>query len=118
MTTYKSEHQPYLIGVCECGAHLWGCEDWDRNRFEGGDSECMHNIFNYIIQEVIDYDLQKLKDTLSTKLFGETVESAAEAGLCIRCKEPAIPKCYSDAGRKEFSISGLCELCFDEICDE
>lgn len=35
--------------------------------------------------------------------------------LCIRCKKPAYERCYSDLGRQEVSITGFCELCFDEI---
>ena len=38
--------------------------------------------------------------------------------LCWRCQEPALLKCYSDAGRREVNISGLCEPCFDEITAE
>ena len=40
-----------------------------------------------------------------------------EQGLCIRCGLPALERCYSDAGRVEVLISGLCELCFDEAVD-
>lgn len=60
-------------------------------------------------------DLQKFKDDLATELFGETKESAVAAGRCIDCKEEALPKCYSDAGRREYNISGLCEVCWDRI---
>ena len=45
-----------------------------------------------------------------------TTKEANEKGTCIQCREKAIPKCYSEAGKKEFYISGLCELCFDDIC--
>ncbi len=38
--------------------------------------------------------------------------------LCIECKEPALEKCYSEDGRKEVRISGMCEKCFDELLDE
>jgi hypothetical protein len=40
---------------------------------------------------------------------------AKAKGLCFKCKQPALPKCYSDAGRKEYKISGLCEQCFDAM---
>ncbi len=43
----------------------------------------------------------------------QTVAEAIEEGICIDCKEPAIPKCYSEAGLREYHISGLCETCFD-----
>lgn len=48
-------------------------------------------------------------------IFGIKPSEAKAQGICIQCKEPAIPKCYSEAGRREFQISGLCEKCFDEI---
>lgn len=60
--------------------------------------------------------LQKFKDDLSTDLYGMTTQQAIEKGICIQCKEEALSKCYSNAGRKEYYISGLCEKCFDKIC--
>ena len=59
--------------------------------------------------------LQEFKDTLSTTLFGSTKAEATTQGLCIQCKEPALPKCYSAAGIREYHISGLCEECFDKM---
>ena len=50
---------------------------------------------------------------LTQALFGMTKQEALEKGVCLQCKELAIPKCYSEAGKKEYSISGLCERCFD-----
>ena len=37
--------------------------------------------------------------------------------VCIKCGRPALEHCYSNAGRREVFISGLCEECFDAICD-
>jgi len=63
--------------------------------------------------------LQYLKDELSKDLYGKTTDQAIDSGLCIQCNQPAIPiRCYSEAGIKEFYISGLCEICFDEITKE
>lgn len=62
--------------------------------------------------------LQEMKDSFSKNLFGMTKDKATTKGICIQCKEEALPKCYSDAGRKEYYISGLCEKCFDEITGE
>ena len=59
--------------------------------------------------------LENLKDNLSKNLFGMTKAEAHAKNICIQCQEPAIQKCYSDAGREEYRISGLCELCFNEI---
>jgi len=54
-------------------------------------------------------------NNLAAKLFGITLEEAHEKGICVHCKQPALPKCYSEEGRREYEISGLCEACFDEI---
>ena len=45
-------------------------------------------------------------------------ENISEEPLCIRCHRPAYEHCYSQAGRDEVGISGLCEECFDEITKE
>jgi hypothetical protein len=63
-------------------------------------------------------DLQMFKDKLAKELYGQTANEAITSGLCIQCQEPALDKCYSDAGRAEYRISGLCERCFDEITKE
>lgn len=61
------------------------------------------------------YELKKLQDAMSKAVFGKTKDQAVKEGLCIECGEPALPNCYSEAGKKEFYISGLCEKCFDRI---
>ena len=58
---------------------------------------------------------QENKDALSTAGFGMSLTEAHAKGLCLECKEPAGPKCYSEAGRREWGISGVCEKCFDEM---
>lgn len=45
-------------------------------------------------------------------------ENVSAEPFCIRCHRPAYEHCYSQAGRDEVGISGLCEECFDEICKE
>jgi hypothetical protein len=37
---------------------------------------------------------------------------------CIECGEDAYANCYSEAGRREVDISGLCEKCFDALFRE
>lgn len=59
--------------------------------------------------------LQELKDTTAQSAFGMTKAEAVNKGVCLNCKQP--PKFYSYEGRKEYGISGLCEYCFDDICD-
>ena len=62
--------------------------------------------------------MQEFKDKLATDLFEMTLEDAQRGGICISCNEPARPKCYSQAGLREYEISGLCEKCFDNLFKE
>src|SRR5258708_7750619 len=50
---------------------------------------------------------------LSRDLYGMTKTEAIAQNICIDCKK--FPKNYSDAGHKEYLISGLCEPCYDRI---
>lgn len=61
---------------------------------------------------------EKIKSVLneiSRLKFGMTCDEAQEKDICISCKEPALAKCYSSAGINEYSISGICEECFDDM---
>lgn len=60
-------------------------------------------------------NLQKFKDELTKQIYGQDAISNKEKELCIDCKRPALEHCYSEAGIREFKISGLCEECFDSI---
>lgn len=55
-------------------------------------------------------------DTLAKKAFGQTTQEAIDKGLCIACGEPA--KFYSEAGKREYQITGMCEYCYDACCPE
>ena len=59
--------------------------------------------------------LQDFKDGIAKSIFGTTVKETTEKGICINCNEWALNKCYSEAGKREFFISGMCEECFDKI---
>lgn len=54
---------------------------------------------------------------MAKQTYGKTIEEAHEENVCIKCgvEDPLSTQCYSDAGKKEYKISGLCEKCFDEI---
>lgn len=58
--------------------------------------------------------IQKLIDDLRNSIYPDAKDLLSQ-GKCIQCKELALPKCYSGEGRKEYSISGLCEVCFDSL---
>ena len=48
-------------------------------------------------------------------LHGISIEEAQDKGICVECGLPALDRCYSNRGKEEYQISGLCELCFDAI---
>jgi hypothetical protein len=63
--------------------------------------------------------LNDFKDALSKMATGMTKSEAHQKGVCINCKLPnVLSRCYSDAGRREYQISGMCEKCFDELFTE
>lgn len=59
---------------------------------------------------------QENKDALSEAAFGITKAEAHKAGICVECKQIATWR--TDAGRREYQISGLCEPCFDAMFGE
>lgn len=63
-------------------------------------------------------DLQELKNNLAKEAFGLTKEEAITKGICLYCKEQAMWKCSTRAGRREYLTSGICEECFDDITKE
>ncbi len=62
--------------------------------------------------------MQAFKDNMARSLYGTTAAEAIDKGICIQCGEAALEKCTTDAGRREYKISGLCEPCFDGITAE
>ena len=70
------------------------------------------------VEESAAQQLDDFKAALAIDTFGMTLEAAQAKGICIDCRQPALPRCYSDAGRREYKISGLCEKCFDTITTE
>jgi len=57
--------------------------------------------------------LQEFKDKMTKAMYGITVQEAIEQEICIECRKPK--NWYSEAGKREYYISGLCEHCFDKI---
>jgi hypothetical protein len=57
--------------------------------------------------------LQQFKDETSRRAYGMTAREAIEQKICISCKKP--PTFTSEAGFREYRITGLCEPCFDRI---
>lgn len=63
-------------------------------------------------------EMQEFQDNLARGLYGITLTEALDKGICLQCREIALPRCYSQSGRKEYEISGLCERCFDSIVED
>ena len=60
-----------------------------------------------------------LLDALAKDLdFKHTRNEALERHVCVKCGNNPDSTFYSDAGRKEYAMSALCEPCFDEIFQE
>jgi hypothetical protein len=59
--------------------------------------------------------IQNCMEVMSKDIFGTSVSSSASKGLCVDCRQSALERCYSEAGKREYGISGLCEICFDKI---
>lgn len=66
--------------------------------------------------EQTNMSLKRFQDDIARIATGNTKAEAHEKGICIQCKQP--PVFYSEAGRREYRISGMCEPCFDALTKE
>ena len=74
------------------------------------------------------WSIEEIKKDLAIHLYGQTKEEAQQAHVCINCGheifrasslEERKPGCIcSDAGMREYQISGMCEYCFDKLMGE
>ncbi len=62
--------------------------------------------------------LQDFKDDFATNLYGMTQKEAWDQDICIKCRQPPLPRCPGPLDMKEYLISALCGICFDEITKE
>jgi len=63
--------------------------------------------------------LRDFQDAVSREAHGMTRGEAMEKGVCVDCKKPdALSRCHSEAGRREYAISGMCEECWDRMFSE
>ena len=58
----------------------------------------------------------KYRDKLGNALFGMTPAQAIEKNICIQCNKP--PRFKTEAGKKEYQLTGMCEYCFDDEFQE
>lgn len=61
----------------------------------------------------ISSPLDDFMETLGQHTYGRSRRECWKQGFCIDCGLPALPRCHTDAGVKEYYISCLCEECFD-----
>jgi hypothetical protein len=56
--------------------------------------------------------LDQFKKDLRDALFGPTPE-----GSCVKCKQPFVSgtNVFTAAGARETKISGMCEVCWDDM---
>lgn len=52
-------------------------------------------------------------ERLEKYLYGTTKVEAQRLNVCLRCKEYVDEHIYTEAGKSEYRISGICEDCFD-----
>ena len=69
---------------------------------------------------------QEFKNAVAESTFGRTLTEAHNKHICVSCGSPIRDErgcdetgengqIYSDAGWKKYTISGLCETCFDSV---
>ena len=59
--------------------------------------------------------LEQFMEHAAERTFGRNRKECWDAGLCLNCGLPALERCYSEAGRKEYALSCICEMCTDAI---
>lgn len=60
--------------------------------------------------------LQRFKDEISIMATGMTKAEAHSQGICVKCRKP--PLFRTENGIREYSISGMCEVCWDDLFKE
>ena len=62
-------------------------------------------------------EMTKAIDDLTEKFFGKSRSDSIREAVCVSCKNPAT-QFRDEISRKEFTISGLCQTCQDQIFGE
>lgn len=61
--------------------------------------------------------MNSTSERMAKALYGWTAKEAIAERKCVKCRGDADALTYSDAGAREYEISGVCEQCFDEMFD-
>ncbi len=59
--------------------------------------------------------MKKLRDNIAQAFHGMTMTEALEKGVCVDCKKSVEGSFKDDLSIKEYSISGLCQVCQDKV---
>jgi hypothetical protein len=65
--------------------------------------------------EFKNIDFRQVANNLSEDLYGVSIANAVKQGVCVKCRKP--PIFFTAAGSREYTLSGMCEPCFDGIFD-
>lgn len=76
--------------------------------FHARDGQILHGAEFWV---KLGFDLRKMAANTERVQIAATAQ--AGDGLCIFCNLPALPRCKTEAGRREFGISKICEVCYD-----
>jgi peptide deformylase len=63
-------------------------------------------------------DLDKLKNELARQVGDMTRDEAHAQGVCLLCKQAALPKCATVVDVREYRLSAICGQCWDRVIDE
>ena len=58
-------------------------------------------------------EFEKLQAAL--KEMSRQHKQASVLGVCTICGLPALARCYSTAGVRQYRLSGHCEICYDKM---
>jgi hypothetical protein len=100
---------PHPIGVDVKDAKRVGIEKFP---FKNDSS---HQYVSSVQVVHISKPLKEIQDDTAKRAFGSTKGEVQEDMLCISCKLPVVNRIRTDLGWKEYGISGLCEICWDDI---
>jgi hypothetical protein len=109
----KEEAYQNAGAAINLGREVRICDGGDMLVYHAKDGQVIHGEKFW---EDLGFDLRKTVENADRMQLAK--QGQTRSGLCIACHEPALPKCYSEAGRREYAISGMCEKCFDGMFSE
>ena len=106
----KDEAYQNTVAAITLNREVRICDGGDKLVFHAQDGEV---VYGENFWSELGFDLRKMAKQADR--IGLKKQGLKRDGLCVSCGEPALRKCYSEAGRREYSISGMCEKCFDAM---